>query len=639
MRLALAVIALSSYTACTTDPELDVVVHHPLTVASTTVTVYESASLSCDDIEFDTLSADQLATIAVTSASIDAAGDASGELTGMSRTDPKIVVARGYDGSGALIAVGCVAYGVIDGRASVEVDTNIAATPSVGLAGVGADDPFGVAILATDPDGVAIPDRPMSWTVYGPAGSMPYDATHTTPVDDGVWRAAAPLCPTGAMVHPMPPALVGGFAMQLRVAWATGLPPLLSLLTGIDDDTLMADFLGFAQPSSKSTHYCALRASGTTHRLVCLKLNLNLVSTTATDYAVTAANGGATLHSMGTASGEPGNPAAGEQAFGVITLPVGTDRDAFSVTNTGRLVGQFGAPVVRDPTGLPGAGNADDAWVAPACDDAPVKVFLRWTTGAQSTVYVASWPADPTLTALAYTEYAWAGGEAVAASGAPHFNAAGCVTQLAEDGGSASTKQVVAMDVNFGDVPLETHASYDCTSSAHCPTQQLITGTAVGFVGGGGGNQAANEARAVITTVDATGVIVEQLVFAPISATTVDHFVQRTRAPAAGAPVHMVSGQFDGDGLPDLVFSMSKRSASFEIAYAREIEGQPLEALTASKPFDVDDLLAADLTGDGVDDLVITGEATTLSALAGVLVVPLQSPLGPFDPMVDATCP
>ena len=51
MRLCALVVLLA---ACSTDPTLAVTVAHPvgLSVATTNVTVYESATLHCEDIEF-----------------------------------------------------------------------------------------------------------------------------------------------------------------------------------------------------------------------------------------------------------------------------------------------------------------------------------------------------------------------------------------------------------------------------------------------------------------------------------------------------------------------------------------------------------------------------------------------------------
>ena len=124
MRCCAVVVLLA---ACSTDPTLDVTVVHPvgLSVASTTVTVYESATLHCEDIEFARLDAAGLVALATSEADLDAIGGV-GSLSGISRTGNKVIVARGFDTNSVLVSAGCVEKGEVKGDDSVSVTTVIA---------------------------------------------------------------------------------------------------------------------------------------------------------------------------------------------------------------------------------------------------------------------------------------------------------------------------------------------------------------------------------------------------------------------------------------------------------------------------------------------------------------------------------
>src|SRR2546430_5198727 len=93
--VALAVAFVAA--ACASDPTLHVTVTNPqgLPIVSTTITVYESDSLRCEDVEFSRLTDAELGAAAVTAETIDATGNTTGALSGISRTDHKVIVARG----------------------------------------------------------------------------------------------------------------------------------------------------------------------------------------------------------------------------------------------------------------------------------------------------------------------------------------------------------------------------------------------------------------------------------------------------------------------------------------------------------------------------------------------------------------
>src|SRR4029079_5656584 len=117
-----------------------------------------------------------------------------------------------------------------------------------------------------------------------------------------------------------------------------------------------------------------------------------------------------------------------------------------------------------------------------------------------------------------------------------------------------------------------------------------------------------------------------------------DLFVERTRLPAAGPPDHLAAGQFDTDSMTDLFWSTSGRRTAFEVAYARMIGNTPLEAISASQAIDVDAIVTGDLTGEGLDDIVITGRFKLATTFTGVAVIPMNLAAAPVSIATDPTC-
>ena len=149
----------------------------------------------------------------------------------------------------------------------------------------------------------------------------------------------------------------------------------------------------------------------------------------------------------------------------------------------------------------------------------------------------------------------------------------------------------------------------------------LTRGAGVGFTGG-------TEPRIVAATVDATGVVLVSDVFSAAGNT-----IERARLAAAAIPDHIVVGQVDTDTDSDLFWDIAARSGAtnFEIAYGRKIGADNLEALSATQNADVSALDIGDLTGDGLDDLVVV-------TAAGVAIIPMGVPIPAPTPNTDATC-
>jgi hypothetical protein len=616
MRLLVAITLLA---ACADDPELHVSVTNPqgLAIASTTVTDYESSMLSCDDVEFSRVSADELTAVAVTSETIGTDGKPTGALTGISRTDPKVIVARAFDAAGTLLAEGCAEQGVVSGNVTVSITTETAATASIALPDPAAADQTQVIVTATDPSGMLIDNRPVSWSVYGPAGSTPAVMPNVTIASDGVWEATAPTCTSGgiAKLHPVPPGIVGGYAVQMRVAWASELPPAFTGLTG--SGLGLTPFV----PPTGSQRYCAARVEGATRRLDCL--DGSGVNVVAREFEVMLADGKTTLALMQSQTLTP-------EAIAIVSVPNGSDRDVYAITTRGHIIPVFPRPnqPVDDNYPVCGATCAtpvDDAMVVPPCDTTPGQLLL----------HVTGVPAAQQI-------------EAMPATGGPHttlplqvmpvdtdvaLDNAGCVATL-----TAQTKQVISVHqgvrVAADLVASATRIYFDCNGGS-CSSMAVLLGAGVGFLTG-------NEPRIIVASVDATGVVVVQAVFAQ-GGTGGHQLVQRVRYPAVSVPDHIVVGQYDTDSMADMLWNVTNKRGNpttLEVAYARLVGTQPLEALSAAVPFVVDDLLSIDLVGvsmpDGLDDIVITGSVPGIGH--GIVVIPASVPTAPISLAADPTC-
>lgn len=620
MRMTLAV--ASVVTACASDPTLHVTVTHPqgLAIGRTTITVYESESLTCEDVEFSRLSATELDAAAVTSETIDASGTSTGALTGISRTDHKVIVGRGFDAMGKLLAAGCVEHDVVDGNLELAITTQVAVTVSIVPPDPTSTDPSAAQVGALDPMGKIVDGRPVSWTLYGPAGSPPLAMTNVTMAGDGTWQPKAPSCTAGGLlkIHPVPPGVVGGFAVQMRVAWSVELP---ALYTGLTSTTLGGT--GFTPPAG-ATRFCAIRSNGATHRLVCL--DGSGVGVIARDYEVQVAGGAATLV-------EKQNQTVLPESIAIIAVPNGSDRDVYAVTTRGRLQELFGASAADNtsPVCAPAttcATPVDDAVALPPCGAAPGKIVMHTSaTGAGQLVEMnargggtVTYPLPP----------------AMGLDNIAQLDRAGCVTAVTASTGSSSLRQ--ALVVQMGRpvlnqfVPAATFLSYGCSgASLSCTALPVFPGAGAAFTTG-------TEPRLVSASLDATGVVVLQVVLAT-DASGRDHFIERARVAAAALPEHIVIGQFDTDSTADMLWSVSGKrdtTTAFEVAYARLAIDQPLEALSPFQTTTIDDILAGDLTGDGRDDVVITGQLS--SGATGIAVVAMDVATAAAVPPADPTC-
>jgi len=622
MRIA-ALLAL--LVACSDDVSLAVSVDHDASIASlvarTVVSIYAKPDLTCTQIEFGDVGAAELAGALVDEA---ATGEA---LANIPRVDGKLVVARGYDANGTLVAAGCSDKGVIEGAERVTVTTVPAATIAVGLGMSEAQ--RGLLIATTDANNSSLDGRAVSWRLYGAAGTSADPARYRN-VSDGVWEPLQPTCTADgdANIHPMPPLLPGGYALQLRVSWAATTPRLFSAFTGIDATPID---LG-ASPASKIVASCALQTRSGGSRIVCMKTPTEVVTIT---YSV--------ANRSAQETGSLALPAvAGDEWVGVIGIPNGLDRDVYAISNRGAWLAINGSAAPN-----PGAtwcgqnmlrcSAADFATtqllVVPPCDGEPAFLLSRSTDsilGGQ--IHIRKQPAR----GGPVTEYYTKDGGLVNA---------GCITELQLDG-SKRLRQTVVIDVPRDlDTPAFAGAFFECAASrSPCSVALPTLGQAVGFSGG-------TEPAMIGSTFDATGASLTHWVVTPAEKSGMvgmkDRLVERRRQVAAAPPRQLVSGRFDADADEDLVWSFTSRNeVAIQIAYAREALGAPISALTTvPAPALVlpqpTQMFVADENGDQFDEVVFVF-STTVGANTNttVAIVPTGVPYAnPPNVPDDPACP
>ncbi|MDQ3335606.1 MAG: hypothetical protein M4D80_10605 [Myxococcota bacterium] len=619
-RLALLVVMVG----CGDDLSLQVDVEHPANadIERTVVSIYESPmdEVRCPDIEFQDVPDGVLAGLEVARFEQDSQGT-TGSLDGISRTGIKLVVARGFRVNGMYFTAGCTEHGTIGGSDKVVVKTQVVAAVSLGGVESEGNDAGTIPITITTPLGAALPKRPISWRVYGYAGATPMSSPVALEVGTDEWQPTASTC-TGQdgtiRLRPVPPAQIGGFAARVRVSWGQEAPRQFSSFTRAEPVRRDLGALATAQPTGR---LCTPRTSGTTKRIVCIEDSDPGAAVTpiARDLSATVANGVVTLAVAGSQGFAPT-----ESIASVYTVQAGANRDAYAITTLGRVIGLFSPS--RPPNAAQGSfagdGTVEEVMVIPSCQaQDPARLIVR-TRGATQKL----WVMDP----LGGPHILFGNGFDTALGDQLRLNTAGCVTELQTDN-APSRRQVLILDQQIATL-LGTVAYYDCSApSGKCATRLPGVFGGVGFKRGGDGD----EDRLVASSFDTTGTIISELIFLDAKV------VERARISAASVPDRIVSGNLDGDDQTDLAWSFAAIAGSqtnFQVAYAREVDGEPLTALTGPKSVTVDDLFAAEVTGDAFDDIVIVSRSRDGTAPSGVSVIPARAPAAPRMVRADDTC-
>ena len=605
MRLAV-VLALA---ACGDDPSLRVDVEHPITVSRTVISVYESEGFRCEQVEFGDLSDGELLAARVAELAIEDGGATTGSLDGLSRTETKLVVARGFDDDGTLTAGGCQEVGLIEGHERITIITERAALASIGPLVLAGNDPFSLTVVLTDTRGLALKGNKLSWRVYGPSGSTAAPSPNAL-IDEasGEWRLDQPTCANGEglrTIHPVPPSTVGGFAVQVRPKWAIEPPPLVTGFTRIDPGV-------YPLVSAGLRHPCAIRATATTTSLVCVEQRTAGDATlVGREYGVTVASGTVTVAQLGLEFDVE------DETIALYSVPrASTVRDVYAVTRAGRVFG-VRSPSIDPPLRLGlRAGVATDALLLPRCSPTiPPRVLMRNETLSERKIVVMDELGGPDVDFHDIK---------VDLAQVINMRTAGCVTEL-DPVRIIGARQSVVVDLPArGTAPSGTRISsayFDCGFSRadQCYVDLPVTRAGAGYFPG-------DTPLLAGANLDASGVVVSR--WAVLLDNSGYRRVELDRVAAAAAPLHIVYGQFDDDGEHDAfwdVVNVDQSESAFQITYSQLAAGQPLSALSAGQPLLVSDILVGDVTGDGKDDLVVLGISNpTTAPVFGIAVLPSQ---------------
>lgn len=616
MRCVALLLALA---ACGEDPSLRVLVDHERPpIDHVVVSVYESPSITCEQIEYADLTEAQLDALLVDEVTI-IGGEMEGTLDNLSRTDRKLIVVRGYSETGELLEGGCEAHDLVRPNDTMTVKTHVIADVSAEVQvddnGIPVD-PFRIGVILTDRDGVPLPDRPVSWRMIGPAGSHEIQSTNIRATDDGMWQPEEPACSNAngtTPVHPVTPNLVGGFATAVRVAWAK---QVATQFSGVTNTELALTDLAIP---AETKHPCAVshkRTGGVlVKRLVCVD------GTSAQEFPVTLSNGVATL---GTAA----STSLGRPPIGLFALPMQSDAtqsEVYAVDKDGNIIPLFGAAPAQATLNCSECmNNVVDAIVAPACGQRDnEKLLLVVREGTKDKVKVL-----PSRGGIAVDVRGLADAEVNLTIA---LRNAGCVAAIGAMG--YEERQLGVVDLV---TPLAsfTRGFYAC-NAASCKRVVLpVAEAAIGFT-------KTAPPYLIGTATDATGIVLATwgLIADPTDPTT-DRLVERApRVASSMLPNRVAVGTFDTDDGPDMLWDLprGRLGSALELAYSSSA-GIRFQALSKPIALDVLDIITADVTSDDDDDdVVIVGRRVTPPNQAGVLVVPTHAVAPPKPiPLVTA---
>lgn len=619
-------LVLSLLVGCGEDPSLRVEVTHPdeasEAIARTTLTVYESPIVSCDKIEFGDLSASEL-----TATERDQITIGEGELA-MSREGTKVIVARGLSDKDALITAGCAEQGVVGEGDVLAISTELAASVSVNGIGLDDLDPFGIVVTVTDPFVRSLPERVVSWRVFGSSGTEPLISTGVE-VTGSEWVPASPACTNDnglIRLHPTPPSTIGGFATAVRTSWSVEPPRVFSTFTPINGMGALTkppvrDVATFSQ------RRCALRVAGAVRRLVCLE---DRGVPTAVDYKVQIVGGGAAMTEQATQTftlgADDGTP------LNVFSIARGAATDVYAMTTRGRIVGLFSPSVAPDTSFRLAAPFAiTDVALLPACGATAAALLVRVEGIGKDLRTLAITGTGFGASLVPYVS------PGVGVTDTLAINATGCVAELTS-GGAPILHQVGVVDITDRDGANSRNATVAYCEANACEVRFAVARAGVGFLPA----DDTHPERMVGATFDASGTILSVTALQRDNAGNLRP-VEQERITAASFPQRVVTGQFDGDGLADLfwdILNPLSATTNFQLSYAHPVLGERLSALSATLGDTVVvDTFVADTDGDGHDDLVIASQDTLRDpSKHRVLVLPGQVPIPSVTLQQDPAC-
>jgi hypothetical protein len=273
-------------------------------------------------------------------------------------------------------------------------------------------------------------------------------------------------------------------------------------------------------------------------------------------------------------------------------------------------------------------GEATDMLVMPACGADPARLLMHVREGA---LHAMKTMATEGSLPMPYPSQMNATTQPIT------LNKAGCMTELVPNQPTAQLRQVAVFDLGRSVNGMErvtTTATFPCAAAGGTCTLNLpVPRSAVGFL--------PKTNRMVGTFFDASGTVLSEWVLQPNNMGE-SRLVELDRITAASFPQHIVVGNFDGDGEPDLLWDLlnvNQTASNFQISYFRKVLDQRLTALSGTvQDTNVIDAFAADVDGDGHDDFVFTFEDKQGNR-HGVTVIPFNVAPAPFVPKMEMKCP
>lgn len=548
--------------ACSSDPTLDVSVHHPTgyVVKQTVVTVYAGDDVSCSQVEFGDRTDAELGAITVDEVDV-----TSGGTIEVSRLGGKSLVARGFDGQHRFVTAGCKDLGEIAGHAKVTIDTQ--ATAVVAIDPGQPDRPFGertILVNMTDTNGKPI-EGTVSWLLTGPAGAPVQQPSAGVATKNG-----------DARIHVEDLGMPGPEAMRIRVPWATAPLPLVTAfdVSGSTTIALPGGNLG-GHPS------CDVRAhAGRLPTLVCLAPADVQGHRDVIDIAWQG-----TRYVTSTLA----IPAALDNQFALFVDHDGTpDESVYVISANATGAGTWWK--LGDP-----AGSARPVAFDSALEN--IVYIPRCASGGSALVAVQTG-----TVALGSKQQFFLPSGAPAGTTQPQDGevlSGGCVADV-----DKREHQAVVIATAAGEAMLVLIAA----GAAQMPIpSSRLTGS--GFVAVTSGNMV--EKRFAGTRLQATGTVVFEAVLAPDAGSF--KLVERTEVEAAAPPTKIIGGKLDRDGDTDLMWDMNAglRRRVFQVSLAKQVSGAPLTAMTSgpSGPSTANtaaaDFLAGDLDGQLTDEMVV----------------------------------
>ena len=562
--------------AACSDPTLSVTVDVPAgyraDIASVSLADYESDSLDCAPIAFGDVPAEQLAGALATQ--VEAAPGSSAALTGVSRLDRKVLVARGLDQGGAEVVAGCATLGPIDGDTSVTIETEPVAIATIEQGAL--DKPLDaqtVTVRVTDALGTAIPARAVAWRVFGPQGApggVPGDPSCPLAGVDGCTATA----PGGNVaVAAAQPAAPGPALTQVRVEWAADQPPLVASFLPPASAAYCLKSVAAAPPA------CTAYRAAAGNQIACLARRL--VGTIEVRHFRWD---GAGIAQLATAPAIP-------DAFWLYTAPGPITDQPVAITTAGDFVdattgvlirtADFGGKAPLAAALVPGCGGANPLVVVElkAATAGALADFAVFTTGgAPVSSFLPGSGAGRDLELLG----------------------AGCISDVAAP---ATQYPMVVFSETRTDGSVVTTAWVGCPQPGGCQPVWNAAGS-IGFVTRPGG-----EARVASGQIGISGAVVTEWVIDP-SAGPDKQLVSPIMHDAISVPQAIASGDLDGDGAPDRLWLFEsinplRSSSRVQVELAADAAGTPITGVSPELRPGASGVIVTQLDDDPADDLVL----------------------------------